>query len=242
MTGPRGGVIGVVKEQAIRSLVTHMSVRFETRQDDPGSWASSSAARDSRGGRPRSSSCWCRGTSRRRADRRGAARQDGDEHQAQEPGDVEVEPIGQPELRRDQDSRAQGGRPGGVTAARDEPRTTPSTTARRTGPRITACRPSPGSQIEKGARAPPGSSACGRGTRPAPEASTSPAHGALAAAKRCGEAQRAPAHVGGKGWRERDGPNLAQPASATSTPQHRRRRGGQRRWRAPRRGRRCRSC
>jgi metallophosphoesterase (TIGR00282 family) len=35
MTGPRGGVIGVVKEQAIRSLVTHMSVRFETAQDDP---------------------------------------------------------------------------------------------------------------------------------------------------------------------------------------------------------------
>jgi len=35
MTGPRGGVIGVVKEQAIRSLVTHMSVRFETADDDP---------------------------------------------------------------------------------------------------------------------------------------------------------------------------------------------------------------
>ena len=35
MTGPRGGVIGVVKEQAIRSLVTHMSVRFETAEDDP---------------------------------------------------------------------------------------------------------------------------------------------------------------------------------------------------------------
>jgi 2',3'-cyclic-nucleotide 2'-phosphodiesterase len=35
MTGPRGGVIGVVKEQAIRSLATHMSVRFETSGDDP---------------------------------------------------------------------------------------------------------------------------------------------------------------------------------------------------------------
>jgi len=35
MTGPRGGVIGVVKEQAIRSLSTHMSVRFETAEDDP---------------------------------------------------------------------------------------------------------------------------------------------------------------------------------------------------------------
>jgi len=35
MTGPRGGVIGVRKEQAIESLRTHMSVRFETSPDDP---------------------------------------------------------------------------------------------------------------------------------------------------------------------------------------------------------------
>ena len=35
MTGPRGGVIGVVKEQAIASLRTHMTVRFETSEDDP---------------------------------------------------------------------------------------------------------------------------------------------------------------------------------------------------------------
>jgi 2',3'-cyclic-nucleotide 2'-phosphodiesterase len=35
MTGARGGVIGVVKEQAIESLRTHMSVRFETAEDDP---------------------------------------------------------------------------------------------------------------------------------------------------------------------------------------------------------------
>ena len=35
MTGPRGGVIGVVKEQAIESLRTHMSIRFETAEDDP---------------------------------------------------------------------------------------------------------------------------------------------------------------------------------------------------------------
>jgi metallophosphoesterase (TIGR00282 family) len=35
MTGPRGGVIGVVKEQAISSLRTHMSVHFETSEDDP---------------------------------------------------------------------------------------------------------------------------------------------------------------------------------------------------------------
>jgi metallophosphoesterase (TIGR00282 family) len=35
MTGPRGGVIGVKKDQAIESLRTHMSVRFETSADDP---------------------------------------------------------------------------------------------------------------------------------------------------------------------------------------------------------------
>jgi 2',3'-cyclic-nucleotide 2'-phosphodiesterase len=35
MTGPRGGVIGVKKEQAIDSLRTHMQVRFETSEDDP---------------------------------------------------------------------------------------------------------------------------------------------------------------------------------------------------------------
>ena len=35
MTGPRGGVIGVKREQAIESLVTQMPVRFETSEEDP---------------------------------------------------------------------------------------------------------------------------------------------------------------------------------------------------------------
>ena len=35
MTGPRGGVIGVKREQAIESLRTHMRVHFETSEDDP---------------------------------------------------------------------------------------------------------------------------------------------------------------------------------------------------------------
>jgi len=35
MTGPRGGVIGVRKEQAIASLRTHMGIRFETSDEDP---------------------------------------------------------------------------------------------------------------------------------------------------------------------------------------------------------------
>ena len=35
MTGARGGVIGVKKEQAIESLITQMRVRFDTAEDDP---------------------------------------------------------------------------------------------------------------------------------------------------------------------------------------------------------------
>jgi metallophosphoesterase (TIGR00282 family) len=35
MTGPRGGVIGVKKEQAIESMRTMIPVRFETAEDDP---------------------------------------------------------------------------------------------------------------------------------------------------------------------------------------------------------------
>ena len=35
MTGPRGGVIGVKREQAIQSLLTQMPIRFETAEEDP---------------------------------------------------------------------------------------------------------------------------------------------------------------------------------------------------------------
>jgi calcineurin-like phosphoesterase len=35
MTGPRGGVIGVKREQAVRAMVTRMPTRFETSSDDP---------------------------------------------------------------------------------------------------------------------------------------------------------------------------------------------------------------
>ena len=35
MTGPRGGVIGVKREQALASLVTQMPIRFETSTEDP---------------------------------------------------------------------------------------------------------------------------------------------------------------------------------------------------------------
>jgi metallophosphoesterase (TIGR00282 family) len=35
MTGPRGGVIGVKREQAVEALVTQMPVKFETSEEDP---------------------------------------------------------------------------------------------------------------------------------------------------------------------------------------------------------------
>jgi len=35
MTGPRGGVIGVKREQAIESMATKMPIRFETSTEDP---------------------------------------------------------------------------------------------------------------------------------------------------------------------------------------------------------------
>jgi len=35
MTGPRGGVIGVNRDQAVESLVTQLPVRFETSEEDP---------------------------------------------------------------------------------------------------------------------------------------------------------------------------------------------------------------
>jgi metallophosphoesterase (TIGR00282 family) len=35
MTGPRGGVIGVKREQALEAMVTRMPVRFETSTEDP---------------------------------------------------------------------------------------------------------------------------------------------------------------------------------------------------------------
>jgi calcineurin-like phosphoesterase len=35
MTGPRGGVIGVKREQALEALITRMPVRFETATEDP---------------------------------------------------------------------------------------------------------------------------------------------------------------------------------------------------------------
>lgn len=49
MTGPRGGVIGVKREQAVEALVTQMPVRFETSEEDP--WLMGVLVRCSKPGR-----------------------------------------------------------------------------------------------------------------------------------------------------------------------------------------------
>ena len=46
MTGPRGGVIGVKREQAIEAMATKMPVRFETSTEDP--WLNARADHDGR--------------------------------------------------------------------------------------------------------------------------------------------------------------------------------------------------
>src|SRR3954462_8208786 len=50
MTGARGGVLGVVREQAIESLRTQMSVRFEPSEEDP--WVNAVVVRSSSSLRP----------------------------------------------------------------------------------------------------------------------------------------------------------------------------------------------
>ena len=65
MTGPRGGVIGVARSRR-SGLVTHMSVRFETSDEDP--WLMAVLVRCSEAPKAtRSSSCCCRRAERRRA-------------------------------------------------------------------------------------------------------------------------------------------------------------------------------
>jgi metallophosphoesterase (TIGR00282 family) len=53
MTGPRGGVIGVKREQALESMVTKMPVHFETSDVDP--WLNGVLIRTADGASPRAS-------------------------------------------------------------------------------------------------------------------------------------------------------------------------------------------
>jgi calcineurin-like phosphoesterase len=52
MTGPRGGVIGVKREQALERFVTMMPVKFETSDEDP--WLNAVVVEADESGRARS--------------------------------------------------------------------------------------------------------------------------------------------------------------------------------------------
>ena len=82
MTGARGGVIGVRREQSIATMRTHMPQRYEPSDEDP--WINAVLVRcaDRRVGRRRSS----RSCGRCRREQR-------DQQQRQEPDEVEVEPV-----------------------------------------------------------------------------------------------------------------------------------------------------
>ena len=60
MTGARGGVIGVKREQVIERFVTQMPVRFETAEEDPWVMGCWSTARPDGLRDVDSSRCWCR--------------------------------------------------------------------------------------------------------------------------------------------------------------------------------------
>ena len=95
MTGARGGVIGVRREQSIAVMRTHMPQRYDPAEEDP--WINAVLIR-------------CGPDGRARVDRAGAAsgavtpgrREQRDQQQRQEPDDVEVEPVRDGELERDQ--------------------------------------------------------------------------------------------------------------------------------------------
>ncbi len=96
MTGPRGGVIGVKREQAIESMVTRMPVSFETSDEDP--WLNgvligrlpSRCERESieqvLEPAPGIALSPARGLARR-------AKRRTHQHQREEPHDVQVEPV-----------------------------------------------------------------------------------------------------------------------------------------------------
>ena len=92
MTGPRGGVIGVKREQAIESLLTQMPVRFETSEEDPwlmGVLISCSATAAGGLDRAGSDAASVAGPDRRAL----IAPEQRDHHEREEPRDVEVEPV-----------------------------------------------------------------------------------------------------------------------------------------------------
>ena len=109
MTGARGGVIGVKREQSIAVFRTHMPMRYDASDEDP--WLMAVVVRTADGSR-----AVARGVDRDDP----APGEQRHEHERQEPDEVEVEPVLQRELERDQHRGAERGDGDRVAAARDE--------------------------------------------------------------------------------------------------------------------------
>ena len=101
MTGPRGGVIGVKKEQAIERFLTLTQVRFETATEDP--WLNAVLVEARLGG--------ARHVDSPAAGAGGAGQRPklATSTNGSEPDHVEVEPVVHGQLERDQHRRPQGG-------------------------------------------------------------------------------------------------------------------------------------
>ena len=232
MTGPRGGVIGVKREQAIESLLTQMPVRFETSEEDP--WLMGVLIS-------------CSATASGRLDRAGAdataggglsgvavAPEQGDHHEREEPGDVEVEPVFDAELRRRSGSPAQAAaRPTRSARRGISASASASATAQ---PSTTCCRPCAGRtgpRPRRASRGWPGRRSCARrscaasrGEAPgsAPSAAggeeAGDEHQRRASGRRRARQLRAAPSVASSGA-SASGANFVSPASAASAPRAR---------------------
>ena len=117
MTGARGGVIGVKREQSISVIRSQMPIRYDASETTPGSWRSSSAPRPAPRAPRRSSRC----SAPPPPPAPPPLREHGEDHEREEPHDVEVDPVRHRELDRDQGRGADSAaRADQVTPARDE--------------------------------------------------------------------------------------------------------------------------
>ena len=127
MTGARGGVIGVKREQSIAVFRTQMPRATTPSDEDP--WLMAVLIRTAAGSRPRA---------RSRSSRSCAAGEQRHERERQEPDEVEVEPVLQRELERDQHGGAERGDPMASRRRGTKATATARTSARR---RATSARP-----------------------------------------------------------------------------------------------------
>ena len=217
MTGARGGVIGVKREQSIAVFRSHMPMRYDASDEDP--WLMAVVIRTAPGSRP------SRAESIETILRPGEQR---DERERQEPDEVEVEPVLQRELERDQRRRAERGDADRVAAARDEGDDHGEDERggeRERGGRGGRRAPRP----RTASRGRPGSRACGRRTCPSPSPSATGASASAATAAKPA-AVSASARRGGRRRRSR----TAAPARSGRTSSARPRRSPRRARRAAR--------